>query len=818
MNGLIEFTQYQAEALLLCLAGSLIWASLLFLGARGIERSAAAASAEKLWTAALLFAVLPSLIAPTLAAFGVSLRPAPTPIEFEPMLLAASSAAPIIDAAATAGPAPMTAEQAISAGALLYVYGVILSFILWAARQMALQYTVARAEIVEASDFLRRIEDWAEILEVRMPLVKRSRHVSSVCITGVFRQTVLIPRGIESRVSTDDLVLMCAHELAHVRRGDTRLFTATQLARVLFWFNPLVSRIASHAELAAEESADALVLTKGVDRRTYAACFVEGLKFAAFRMNVQPALAPSFTPSDRHGRRRRLNSILSPEISRKTPLGKRLMLSAAASTVALVALGQAALAVDPDSAAQRHISLKEMPLLGEITSGFGEKAALSAGKNGPAHNGLDIKAPKGAKVFAPGDGVVVEATDRYNGTPAWGKVVVIDHGHGLVTRYAHLDSYAVKKGQRVKTGDVIAAVGATGKVTGPHLHFETLKDGAPVDPADVVAVADLEPLDAAPVASPAEPVEAADPASAVAPAARPAPVAPLAPTAPRYSYGLETAPEIAPAPDARSLVEPVDFPEFKIINPVVANAPAASASRFAFSQSGGFAFAGDQPAILMAEDLEKRLLGAANGENVGSFNLTFNNGEKVYRFSSNEPLTAERRAELREALKEMRKNNDAARKTAEKFRAEAMKHQENWRVEMKRVETDNAARASRAEFNFALSDEEIAQIRRDAQISRRDALEIEREALEEAHGDLEGEIESDMEEALADLDDAESDLEDADLSREDIIAARAAIREQRRQLRHDGDVHKRAIESSRRQIERRIEMIDRMLEELNSKA
>ena len=407
MSRFIDFTQYQAEALLICLAGSLVWAGVLFFGARGLERTAPASSVEKLWAAALLFAVLPSLIAPTLAAFGVSLRPTPATIEFEAMQLAAAPSALLNTAPASANPALVTTEQAIGAAALLYVYGVFLTFILWAARQAALQYAVARAQVVRSDHLLRRIEDWAEDLGVRMPAIKLSRHASSVCISGVFRQTVLIPEGIELRVSTDDLVLMCAHELAHVRRGDTRLFTATQLARVLFWFNPLVSRIAAHAELAAEESADALVLQKGVDRRIYAACFVEGLKFAAFKMNVQPALAPSFTPSDRQGRRRRLNSILSSERPRRTPLGKRLLLSAAASTVALVAVGQAAFAVDPESAAARRDGLNEMPLLGEITSGYGERRALTGDTEAPAHTGVDIKAPKGAKVFAPGDGVVV---------------------------------------------------------------------------------------------------------------------------------------------------------------------------------------------------------------------------------------------------------------------------------------------------------------------------------------------------------------------------------------------------------------------------
>lgn len=813
MSGLIEFSHYQAEALLICLAGSLVWASVLFLGARGLERSAAMTSAEKLWTAALLFAVLPSLAAPTLAAFGVSLRPAPAPVEFESLRMVATAAAPLQEAAAADKPALVTAEQAIGASALLYVYGVFLAFFLWAARQAGLQYAVARAETVRDGALLDRIEDWAERLRVPMPAIRRSRHVSSVCITGVIRQTVLIPHGIEARVSSDDLVLMCAHELAHVRRGDTRLFTATQLARVLFWFNPLVARIAAHAELAAEESADALVLQKGVDRRAYAACFVEGLKFAAYKMNAQPALAPSFTPPDRHGRRRRLNSILAPEPARKAPLARRLMLSAAASSVALVAVGQAALAVDPESAGERRSTLRNLPLIGDITMGFGERSADI--RNGAAHDGVDIKAPKGAKVFAPGDGVVVEATDLYNGSPAWGKVVVIDHGHGLVTRYAHLDSYRVKRGQRVKTGDVIAAVGATGKVTGPHLHFETLRDGEAVDPADVVALApdapdaavppeapapfDVEPavapFDAEPTVAPfdAEPAEAPTPAASPAPAAHPAPE----------------------AAGVREFGRFENFRDFKLINPVIAGTPLIAPRGFSPGDGTAFAFGGGEPITLMIDDMEERLLGAIDGEVAGSYDLTFRSGDKVYRFSSSEPMTAEKRAEMREALKEMRKQGDKARKDAAKLRAEAEKHREAWRAEMARVRAEASDEARRdAERGFALSAEDLANIRRETRLSRREELETQREALEDARADLENEFEIDIEDALADLDDAESDLDDADLSREERAAARASLREQRRQLQQDGEVHKRAIESARRQIEVEIERVDRALETL----
>lgn len=819
MSGLADFTHYQAEALIFCLAASIVWAGALLLGARSVERSAPMSSAEKLWTAALLFAVLPSLVAPTLAGFGVSLRAAPEPAVYEAMTVMTTSAEFGDQSAAAPKAALVTTEQAISAAALLYVYGVFLTFFLWAARQGGLRYAVARASCVEDRNLLARIEEWAERLGVRTPAIRRSMHVSSVCICGVARQTILIPEGIEARVSTDDLVLMCAHELAHVRRGDTRLFTATQLARVLFWFNPLVARIASNAELAAEESADALVLEKGVDRRAYAACFVEGLKFAAAKVNGQPALVPSFTPSDRNGRRRRLNSILSPEPRRKTPLATRLMLSAAASTVALVAVGQAALAVNPESAGERRTAIKELPLIGDFTKGFDETNEVV--RRGDAHNGLDIQAPKGAKIFAPGDGVVVEATDRYRGEPAWGKVVVIDHGHGVVTRYAHLDSYKVRKGERVKTGDVVAAVGATGKVTGPHLHFETLRDGEVVDPASLITAAPV-PADAPePAAAPA-PVEAADPA---APAFAPSPVESARPAqAVRFSFNLLPADKQTRAPSAPPRAAAMPFSHFKMVSPVIPGAPMPDLNGFAFNEGGEFTFAdGTYTTDLMFDDIEQRLLGALDGDGATQYNLSFSDGEKTWRFSSDEPMTAEKRAELRRALKEMKKrrakDREHAREMAEHARERA-RHERGMRRDHDAEMAREAAREARANVNaeayaWNWSDEDIKEIRRQVALSKREALEAQRDAIEGAAEGLDQSVAESLEEAISDLEDAELDLEEEDLSAAEMREARRSIAEARRELEQGRRDHERAIDEARRELERERAQIERELDRLD---
>lgn len=95
------------------------------------------------------------------------------------------------------------------------------------------------------------------------------------------------------------------------------------------------------------------------------------------------------------------------------------------------------------------------------------------------HWGIDFVAPKGTKVYATGDGIVKETPSLRDGH---GKHVVIDHGFGYSTLYAHLSGFNVKPGDKVKRGQVIGFIGSTGTSTAPHLHYEVNKDGRNVDP------------------------------------------------------------------------------------------------------------------------------------------------------------------------------------------------------------------------------------------------------------------------------------------------------------------------------------------------
>lgn len=94
------------------------------------------------------------------------------------------------------------------------------------------------------------------------------------------------------------------------------------------------------------------------------------------------------------------------------------------------------------------------------------------------HTGVDIGAPMGANIVAADSGVVIYA--GYNG--GYGNMIIIDHGNGMSTLYAHMSRFVAGNGQTVSKGEVIGKVGSTGFSTGPHLHFEVRKDGSPVDP------------------------------------------------------------------------------------------------------------------------------------------------------------------------------------------------------------------------------------------------------------------------------------------------------------------------------------------------
>ena len=121
------------------------------------------------------------------------------------------------------------------------------------------------------------------------------------------------------------------------------------------------------------------------------------------------------------------------------------------------------------------------PTRGWVTSSFGFRKSPFTGLR-EKHEGWDIAARNGAPVRATADGVVVVEGREYG----YGNLVEIDHGYGLITRYGHNSKHLVKVGDKVKRGQVVTLVGNTGRSTGPHLHYEVLLNGVPVNPKNYI--------------------------------------------------------------------------------------------------------------------------------------------------------------------------------------------------------------------------------------------------------------------------------------------------------------------------------------------
>lgn len=331
------------------------------------------------------------------------------------------------------------------------------------------------------------------VLEVDAPV--------SPLLAGLIRPVLLLPSHMRDLPSIQQQLIV-AHELMHLCRRDHLWQHTGRLLQVLLWFIPAVHSFNRSLQWAVEIGCDRAVLVGRSDseRRSYAAALLAQLAVQS-RMDGVSHGASTALGFGFHG----VHSLA--ERMRLIRDAQSLSRAGIASTTALLmlpALCSASVLLQPQFAwngpvktSSPLVHLDHLGSASEKFAGTSLQAPLaqlhvtsSFGSinrpGGKPHKGTDFRAPHGTAVLSPANGKVVVSTDRHEGDTRYGNVVVIEHDDGTRTLYAHLDRRTVRMGDTVRAGQQIARSGATGKASGPHLHFEVSRQGMHIDPQTVL--------------------------------------------------------------------------------------------------------------------------------------------------------------------------------------------------------------------------------------------------------------------------------------------------------------------------------------------
>ncbi len=371
--------------------------------------------------------------------------------------------------------------MALLAGAWI-VTAICFACHLWRRRRRYVRL-VAGAEPVRSPVADCLLQRWRANLAIRRPvrLVTGAARVEPFTV-GTLRPRVFVPRWVLRRPCLLEAAL--AHELAHVRRYDDLRLLLHTLVRVLYPLFPPAHFAVACMDAERERICDELVVSSGrLSRRRYAESLLSLL-----RTNLAPAAAVPGLSNPRRSLKMRFQSLLHDRISQPAWTGRLLHLTLMLVLLPMAPVTTAGASGKPGSAdtvAEEAAFLNPLP--GErVTSSFGERRN-PFGDGVAHHDGIDVHASEDSRVIAPAAGVVEMASRRWADNEHMGLVMLIDHGGGLKTYYAHLDAFLAQEGQRVASGQEIAIPGTSGKSTGPHLHFEVWRGDDKLDPADFVA-------------------------------------------------------------------------------------------------------------------------------------------------------------------------------------------------------------------------------------------------------------------------------------------------------------------------------------------
>ncbi|SKC42337.1 M56 family metallopeptidase [Maledivibacter halophilus] len=330
---------------------------------------------------------------------------------------------------------------------------------------------------------------------INIPIIQTS-YVKAPALYGFIHPKLLLPVNIESQVNKNELQYIIFHELSHLKRKDIMVFWIMTFLKIIYWFNPIILYGFYQMRQDCEISCDALALSyiDYNDSKKYGKTIIRLLENNAKPLNhfMTAGLLSSKSQLKRRIRmialfKKNAYKLSLVSIAILILMGGMFLTNAKEKTTEVNNTPQEnnQIEIEEINNTQDNITEEEtikkmiwpLPDSTKIVSPFGWRVHPVL-KTKKLHTGTDIAGKEGLSIVAAVDGVVIHS-DVEGG---YGKAIIIDHGDGVATLYAHCSELLVKKGQKVKAGDEIAKVGSSGLATQAHLHFEIRKDDEPVDP------------------------------------------------------------------------------------------------------------------------------------------------------------------------------------------------------------------------------------------------------------------------------------------------------------------------------------------------
>ncbi|MDK2598185.1 M23/M56 family metallopeptidase [Pseudoalteromonas obscura] len=295
-------------------------------------------------------------------------------------------------------------------------------------------------------------------------------------VFGITNCKIVLPNYFSKLDSEQQYSLLC-HEVTHIRNKDHLALVAWSILGCILWFNPFVKRMEKSFVHALELRCDQFTVTHfELNKKHYAATLVTALKHSVNTHSFASAANFSSGALSLADYKLRLQEIIQPQSNK--PVYLIILLLLLTTLLGLVNI-KAAPALHVNTS-HWHNPLDNF----WVSSHYGH---ISEFRNSKAHGGIDLVAPVGAPVMAVSSGTVVIA-DAKTLPSRYGNVVLVQHENGYQSLYAHLDTIEVERGTRIQGGGKVGTLGATGRVTGAHLHFELLYQEQRINPLAILAL------------------------------------------------------------------------------------------------------------------------------------------------------------------------------------------------------------------------------------------------------------------------------------------------------------------------------------------